>query len=133
MSAPAARASSATWAAMPSIAARTRWARPVPSDMPVSAALACGFQYGAASPASAGTNVTPALSATEPPSRSRSAASVITPMSISQLTAAPTVYTWPSRHHVSSSSMRHAGQPTSPFAERTGRSPVHASRNAPVP
>ena len=30
--------------------------------MPVNAALACGFQYGAASPASAGTNVTPPVS-----------------------------------------------------------------------
>ncbi len=115
------------------MAARTRWPRSVPSDRPVKAALAWGFHHGAANPARAGTKVAPAESATLPPRRSRSAGSVMTPMSISQLTAAPTVYTWPSRHQVSSSPSLHAGHPTSPLAERVGAVPVQASMNAPVP
>ncbi len=65
----------------------------MPSVSPLKAALACGFQYGAASPARAGTNVTPPGPSTAPPRRSRSAGSDMIPISISQVTAAPTVYT----------------------------------------
>ena len=57
----------------------------MPSVSPVNAAFACGFQYGAAKPASAGTKVTPAVPSTVEPSRSRSAGSDMIPMSISQL------------------------------------------------
>ena len=63
----------------------------------MNAALACGFQYGAAKPGEGGHEGDTAGVATDAPSRSRSAGSDMIPISISQVTAAPTVYTWPSR------------------------------------
>jgi hypothetical protein len=96
-SSPAARASQATCAAIPSITARTSSARVVASESPVKAPRAFGSQKGAARPARPGTKVAPPVPAACPPMASRSAASVMTPTSVSQRSAAPTVYTWPSR------------------------------------
>ncbi len=88
---------------------------------------------GAASPANAGTNVTPPLSGTAPPTASSSPAPEITPRSVSQRTAEATVYTWPSRQWVTRPPSRQATQLTRPEAARSGAGPVCASRNAPVP
>ena len=67
----AAAASSATWAARPSSVARTTWAGEVWRSSPSSVPVADGHQYGAPSPASAGTMVTPDVSgdAGRPPRR----------------------------------------------------------------
>ena len=87
----AAVASSATCAVMPSQTARARWERVTASVSPRNAPVASGCQYGAASPASAGTNTAPAVSSTVLPSRSRSPAASSRPTERSQPSAVPTV------------------------------------------
>ena len=105
----------------------------VAKESPVNAPRAWAAQKGAPSPARPGTKAAPPASGTAPPNRSRSAGSVMTPIASSQDTAAPTVNTWPSRHHVGWPPSRQATQPTSPVPDRTGCEPTVARRKAPVP
>ena len=81
----------ATWAASPSRVARTTWAGEVWSPRPSRVPVADGRQYGAPSPARAGTTVTPAASGTDVATSSRSARSRNRPMATSHDTAAPAV------------------------------------------
>ena len=127
------RASSVTWAAMPSRTARTRCPRFDAKVIPLNDAVASGAHHGAASPARAGTQSTPLLlegarllsssdgarhepSSDHPPDGRRRGVD----LSVRRRTG--------SRHAV-------ARRPTSSVRQldRTGSWPSCASRNAPVP
>ena len=118
---------------MPSATARARCPRDVPRCRPDSCPRACGAQYGAPSPASAGTKVTPPASGTVPPTASSSDGAPSTPMPVSHRSAEPAVYTWPSRQYVTAPPSRQATEQDSPEPDRTAEDPVVTSRNAPVP
>jgi len=92
-----------------------------------------GSQYGAPSPASAGTKITPPESGTVRPTRSSDEDASSTPISTSQRTAEPAVYTWPSRQYVATPPSRQATDADSPALDRAAPGPVVTSRNAPVP
>ncbi len=97
LSAAMASISSALWKAIASRVARARCARVVPRVIPTIAPRACGSQYGAPSPESAGTKYTPAASGTLPASASISEALPMMPRpSRSHWIAAPAMKTLPS-------------------------------------
>ena len=90
--------SSTICSAIASSAARARCARVVPRVMPAMSPRASGRQWGAPSPASAGTITTPPLSGTEAASASTSADRSMMPRpSRSHCTSAPATKALPSR------------------------------------
>ena len=100
----------------------------------MSGPAACGAQCGAPRPASAGTNVTPPESGTVPATRVEGGRAVAgAPISVSQRSADPAVYTCPSRQYVAVPASRQATEADRPAVDLAALSPVVTSRNAPVP
>jgi len=125
---------SAVWNAMLSSAARARCAAVVPRVTPTIAPLAAGSQWGAPSPANAGTIVTPPLSGTRAARASTSEEREMSPRpSRSHWTTAPPTKTLPSRAYSVRPAIRHAMVERSRWREMTGRLPVFMSMKHPVP
>ena len=111
------------------------WARVVPRVIPMIMPRACGSQWGAPSPVSAGTNTTPSESSTVCAIAAVSAAlPTICNPSRSHWTADPVTKIAPSRAYViSPSGERQAAVDSRPASLRTTDVPVLVRMNEPVP